>query len=150
MYHFQGEAQVLKVFRLNDKAATVVAGLSVTTGKMKIGPEYLFRVVRNNTPVGADDRPACALKRFKEDVQEVGLNSQPGFVLRLFITFLLHLRNCLFQVPSGYECGLSLEGFSDYSQGDEIQCYHVSFKNKELSLSDEHLAEDQFGKAISA
>ena len=37
-----------------------------------------------------------SLKRFKDDAREVGV---------------------------GYECGIGLEGFSDFKEGDIIECY---------------------------
>ena len=54
------------------------------------------RVLRAGTVV--HDGTVAQLKRFKEDVREVA---------------------------SGYECGVSLEGFNDYQEGDQLEFYHT-------------------------
>jgi translation initiation factor IF-2 len=45
------------------------------------------------------------LKRFKEDVTEV---------------------------RTGYECGVQLSGFSDYEEGDIIECFEIEKKRAAL------------------
>jgi translation initiation factor IF-2 len=54
------------------------------------------RVLRSGTVV--HDGTVASLKRFKDDVREVA---------------------------SGYECGLSLDGFNDFQEGDQLEFYHV-------------------------
>jgi hypothetical protein len=38
-------------------------------------------------------------------------------------------------VEQGKECGLSLESFTDFKEGDEVQCYRVEWKAKPLKLA---------------
>jgi translation initiation factor IF-2 len=54
------------------------------------------RVLRSGTVV--HDGTVASLKRFKDDVREVA---------------------------AGYECGLSLDGFNDFKEGDQLEFYHV-------------------------
>jgi translation initiation factor IF-2 len=54
------------------------------------------RVLRSGAVV--HDGTVALLKRFKDDVREVA---------------------------AGYECGLSLDGFNDYQEGDQLEFYHV-------------------------
>jgi len=54
------------------------------------------RVLRSGTVV--HDGTVSALKRFKDDAREVA---------------------------SGYECGLSLDTFNDFEEGDQLEFYHV-------------------------
>jgi len=113
--HLEGSAKVLKVFRLNDKKSTVVAGMSVVSGHMKnSGGHHVFRVLRSSkgsseaTVLLDDFNGHSDLKRFKDTVHEV---------------------------ESGNECGLSLEEFSDFQEGDEVQCVRVEWKAKSLQIA---------------
>jgi translation initiation factor IF-2 len=54
------------------------------------------RVLRSGTVI--HDGTVASLKRFKDDVREVA---------------------------SGYECGLSLDGFNDFQEGDQLEFYHI-------------------------
>ena len=53
------------------------------------------RVLRSGAVV--HDGTVASLKRFKEDAREVA---------------------------AGYECGLSLDGFNDFQEGDQLEFYH--------------------------
>ncbi|MFN3689645.1 MAG: translation initiation factor IF-2, partial [Fimbriimonadales bacterium] len=41
------------------------------------------------------------------------------------ISTLRHLKEDRREIAAGYECGLTLEGFTDYQEGDRIECYEV-------------------------
>jgi translation initiation factor IF-2 len=69
-----------------------IAGCYVTEGKIARGNQV--RLLRDQVVVY--EGKLASLKRFKDDVREVG---------------------------AGYECGLSLEGFQDIKQGDVIEAY---------------------------
>ena len=60
--------------------------------------------------IGADELAPSMLKRFKESVHEVA---------------------------HGLECGLALENFAEYDEGDEIECLKVEWKTRPLSLADD-------------
>ena len=117
----EGLAIVQKVFSLKGKQEGTVAGLVVQSGTLRLGSgggsggggggHYVFRVVRGRATVpGAEELPASMLKRFKDTVHEVA---------------------------QGLECGLALEGFSDYEEGDEVECLKVEWKTRRLLLEDD-------------
>ena len=53
-----------------------------------------------------EDLKVASLKRVKEDVKEV---------------------------QKGLECGILLEGFQDYKEGDSIQAFEISYREQKLS-----------------
>lgn len=107
LLHPEGTAKVLKVFQFTDKNATVVAGLSVLTGYLRAGKNMVYQVKRQGATVHSGELEEASLKRFKDPVTEV-----------------VH----------GYECGLSIEKFRDYQEGDDVECFRVEWKTKELSV----------------
>jgi translation initiation factor IF-2 len=86
----QGHAQVRQVFNIRGTGS--IAGCSVTDGKIQ--RSFLIRLLRDQVVV--HEGKLASLKRFKDDVREVG---------------------------AGYECGLALEGFQDIKVGDVIEAY---------------------------
>jgi translation initiation factor IF-2 len=119
----EGLAVVQKVFNLKGKQEGTVAGLVVQSGTLRHGAgssssgggggggQYVYRVIRGRATVpGAEELPASMLKRFKDTVHEVA---------------------------QGLECGLALEGFSAYEEGDEVECLKVVWATRRLSLEDE-------------
>lgn len=106
-----GRAQVQAVFAI-DGIDTSVAGLKISdgtfyfdkakgaTGTLEVG----YRVLRNDKVISSEDAlAATSLKHFKEDVREVG---------------------------RGKECGLSLDGFSDYEAGDVLECFSIEMRRE--------------------
>lgn len=83
---------VRDVFKIS-KVGTV-AGCYVLDGTVK--RSHKIRVIRDFVVVHEGE--ISALKRFKDDVQEVKF---------------------------GYECGLSIKGFNDLQVGDNIECYEM-------------------------
>jgi translation initiation factor IF-2 len=92
----QGRAEVRQVFTVDGKNA--IAGSHVVEG----------RIPRNSTAVVQRDGRQIArskiavLKRFKDDVREVG---------------------------RGYDCGITLEDFADFAVGDILEAYTVEQQN---------------------
>ena len=41
----------------------------------------------------------------------------------------------LWQVSHGFECGLALDDFSDFQDGDEVECMKIIWKTRLLSLA---------------
>jgi translation initiation factor IF-2 len=85
-----GHAQVRAVFRIPRKGN--IAGSYVLDGQVM--RNALARIRRNGDNIY--DGKVNSLKRFTEDVREVG---------------------------TGYECGIGLEGFDDFHEGDIIEFY---------------------------
>jgi translation initiation factor IF-2 len=85
-----GHAQVREVFRI--PKAGVVAGSYVTDGK--VTRQGRVRVVRDGTIIY--DGRVQSLRRFKDDVREVG---------------------------QGLECGIAIERFQDIKEGDVLEVY---------------------------
>ncbi|MCO4761886.1 MAG: translation initiation factor IF-2, partial [Myxococcales bacterium] len=96
-----GHADVRAVFHI--AKAGSVAGCYITDGKM-------YRNQRMRLTRGEDElwTGACStLKRFKDDVAEVG---------------------------TGYECGISLEGFGKFREGDVIECFEIKKIPRKLEM----------------
>ena len=105
----EGTAVVQKVFNINDKSGTVVAGLRVLTGKLKMKTskeDVVYKVIRKNATVN-DKLTASTLRRFKDIVSEV---------------------------EQGMECGITMETFKEFEEGDEIECYRVDWVLPTLQL----------------
>ncbi len=88
---FLGKAEVKKVFKLT---SGTIAGCIVNKGKFD--RKSVINLVRNGSVVYEGE--LSSLKRFKDDVREVG---------------------------EGFECGMSLKGFSELMQGDIIEAYEI-------------------------
>ncbi|MBI5651800.1 MAG: translation initiation factor IF-2 [Chloroflexi bacterium] len=84
-----GAANVIQLFRMKKQTA---AGVRVQKGK--IARNATARVLRGNTELFKG--PLSSLKRFTDDVKEVG---------------------------EGYECGVALEKFNDFQEGDTVEFY---------------------------
>jgi translation initiation factor IF-2 len=103
-----GRLTVLQTFELSGSAkqrknVEVIAGGSVEGATMYLledpkGNEARFRVYKKNRPSKpiASELKGLSLRKFKKQVTSV---------------------------QAGEECGLSLEGFTDFEEGDEIECY---------------------------
>ena len=89
---FLGYAEIRKVFTITKVGK--VAGCMVTDGQVKRGAGV--RVLRDNVVIHQGE--LSQLKRFKDDVREVG---------------------------RGFECGLSFANFHDLQEGDVVECYET-------------------------
>lgn len=155
-FHFsccvQGSASVLQVFAMNDKVKHVVAGLSVTAGRLKTSgsgsnAQYVYNVKRNGEVV-VTDLTALNLKRFKDTVYEVSTLARAHTHTHKYTQThtCIHEHNFLFlpvltaliasQVDHGTECGLTLEKFKDFQPGDEIECFRVEWVPRKLIISE--------------
>jgi translation initiation factor IF-2 len=94
-----GNAQILEVFKVSKVGN--VAGCRVTDGTVERGANV--RLIRDNVVV--HEGKLSQLKRFKDDVREVG---------------------------SGMECGMAFENYQDMRQGDVIECYRVETIQRSL------------------
>ncbi|MBB5688210.1 translation initiation factor IF-2 [Roseomonas alkaliterrae] len=89
---FLGYAQILQVFEV--KKVGKVAGCRITEGVVKRGAGV--RLLRDGVVIHQGE--LSTLKRFKDDVREVG---------------------------NGLECGMSFANYDDIRVGDQIECYEV-------------------------
>jgi len=94
-----GNAQILEVFKVSKVGN--VAGCRVTDGTVERGANV--RLIRDNVVV--HEGKLSQLKRFKDDVREVG---------------------------AGMECGMAFESYQDMRQGDVIECYRVETIQRSL------------------
>lgn len=96
---YLGRAEVRDIFTVS-KVGTV-AGCSVVDGKVSRAAHV--RLLRDN--VVLYEGKVSSLKRFKDDVKEVG---------------------------QGFECGLGIEGYNDIKKGDLIEAFEVEYIKQEL------------------
>jgi translation initiation factor IF-2 len=89
---FLGRAEVRKMFKLSHSG--IIAGCMVTKGK--INRTCMITVMRNGAV--AYEGKIASLKRFKDDVREVG---------------------------EGFECGIAVAGFDQLLEGDIIEAYDI-------------------------
>lgn len=89
--HLMGSAEVKQVFPPSKAGAPTVAGLEVRVGL--ISQSLRYKVIREGQVV-AENLTANSLRRHKQDVREV---------------------------PKGMECGLILDNYSDFKEGDIIE-----------------------------
>src|SRR3974390_2700198 len=85
-----GNAQVLEIFNISKIGK--IAGCKVADGSVERGANV--RLIRDNVVI--HEGKLSQLKRFKDDVREVG---------------------------AGMECGMAFENYQDMRQGDVIECY---------------------------
>ena len=115
----EGVAKVQKIFNLNNKDATTVAGLVVKDGMLRSGPDFVYTVKRGGE-ITHENATAMELRRFRDVVTEV---------------------------EKGLECGLTLAKLKDLQEGDDVFCYSVEWKTRELILE---LAADEMSRTMSA
>jgi len=89
---FLGKAEVRKMFKLSHSG--IIAGCFVTKGK--INRNCMVTLMRNGAV--AFEGKISSLKRFKDDVREVG---------------------------EGFECGIAVGGFDQLVEGDIIEAYDI-------------------------
>ncbi len=89
---FLGRAEVRKMFKLSHSG--IIAGCFVTKGK--INRQCMVTLVRNGQVTF--EGKLGSLKRFKDDVREVG---------------------------EGFECGIAISGFNQLAEGDIIEAYDI-------------------------
>ena len=85
-----GDVEVRQTFRISNVGT--IAGAYVLSGKVERNAGV--RVIRDNVVI--HDRHLATLKRFKDDVKEVG---------------------------KGFECGIQIENYNDIKEGDRIEVY---------------------------
>jgi translation initiation factor IF-2 len=94
-----GNAQILEIFKVSKVGN--IAGCRVTDGTVERGANV--RLIRDNVVI--HEGKLSQLKRFKDDVREVG---------------------------AGMECGMAFEDYQDMRQGDVIECYRVESIQRSL------------------
>jgi translation initiation factor IF-2 len=94
-----GNAQILEIFNISKVGK--IAGCRVTDGNVERGANV--RLIRDNVVI--HEGKLSQLKRFKDDVREVG---------------------------AGMECGMAFENYQDMRQGDVIECYRVETIQRSL------------------
>ena len=100
-----GNAQILEIFKVSKVGN--IAGCRVTDGTVERGANV--RLIRDNVVI--HEGKLSQLKRFKDDVREVG---------------------------AGMECGMAFENYQDMRQGDVIECYRVEQIQRSRCKSKSH------------
>mmetsp|Transcript_1744 Transcript_1744/g.2728 ORF Transcript_1744/g.2728 Transcript_1744/m.2728 type:complete len:1001 (-) Transcript_1744:35-3037(-) len=117
----EGTATVLQLFDYKAKNTTLkVAGLQVSRGQLKVSNKHVFRIRRPLSTIGEDGRP----------MEEIVLDEAAKATLK-------HFKEKVYEVKQGFECGLTLDGFSDYKEGDIIECFRVEKKYKSLVVHEQ-------------
>ena len=107
----QGQAEVRNVIKVpkvgNIAGCYIITGVGIVAGCYitdgKITRHSKIRVLRDGIVIY--DGEIASLKRFKDDVREVA---------------------------SGYECGISLERYNDFKEGDILEAYVLEEIKREL------------------
>ena len=147
-----GSARVQQVFQLRDKKGTEVAGCIVDSGRMRASPDgkgglpLMFKITR------ASAAAAYAKEQRQRQQDGESLNSQEEekteaeiALLEAGIVFeemeisaetceLKRFKDVVSSVEQGNECGLVLQRFKGWQDGDVVECYSVEHKQKKLDL----------------
>ncbi|MCA9508602.1 MAG: translation initiation factor IF-2 [Myxococcales bacterium] len=99
---YLGKAEVRMIISVSKHGK--IAGSYVLDGKIVRSAKIRLKRKNDELFVGS----IAGLKRFKDDVKEVG---------------------------SGYECGIVLDGFSDFQEGDILECFELKEVEAKLSES---------------
>lgn len=133
----EGQAHVLKVFRIKDKKNTVVAGSSVTHGRFATFNHFVKeeqKLQAAGAAGGAAALRASVAARvngfYRVTRGDAVIHEHPikGIELKRF-------KDAASEVVAGLECGLSFDGYSDIQEGDLIECFKVSLKRRRLQLA---------------
>lgn len=115
-----GRAKVKAIFDIGG-LDTRVAGLQVLEGTL-----YRDQIPKDKLP-DSKRKPPMALYRVIRNGKVV-----EGTAEGLESTSLRHFKESVTEVSRGHECGLSLSGFNDFQEGDEIECWTISYIPQEL------------------
>ena len=118
--HTHGRALVKAVFSIDTAdGEEMVAGLNVTDG-------YMYQ---SKAPSGDSSSTSDTDSHFRV-YREGGLISPTGE--NLTATSLRRFKEIVESARLGEECGLVLSGFTNFKEGDEIECYSVEMKQASL------------------
>lgn len=132
----EGTAVVQKVFTLRDKQSTHVAGLVVQEGKLstsesKIGAPLLYKVTREghaSAEVSSADESSDGAEELKGVVfSELEINNNTAQLKRF--------KDVVSVVEQGSDCGLVLNKFKGWKEGDVVHCFRVEYETKRLQLA---------------
>jgi translation initiation factor IF-2 len=107
------------VFHLSGKSSAVVAGVIVESGRLR--SKGSSSGIQDNNSAGGGGGDYGYVFRVKRNGQVLMAESKGGVELKRFKT-LVH------EVESGNECGVSLDGFDEYQEGDELECLKVIWR----------------------
>lgn len=127
----EGSAVVQQIFTLRDKAASIVAGCVVKEGKLltsgaKGDHTLMYRVTRDG---------------YSANVEAEAVEGPDGVVftehdISSATTQLKRYKDVVTSVEQGNDCGLVLNRFKQWKEGDVVHCYRVEFETKQLQLND--------------
>jgi translation initiation factor IF-2 len=127
--HVHGRALVQAVFMIDTpEGKEQVAGLKVTDG-------HIYKDKAKLRTTEAQILLDCAFRVYRDGEQIApGLNeassSRKDAVLKA--SSLRKFKELVDSVRMGEECGLALSGYSEFQEGDEIDCYSIEMKPTKL------------------
>ena len=105
-HSIHGTGKILQVFSItseNKKTKVNIAGLEVTSGVLS--KQHSFKLKKGNSDEVFEQLKCESLRRFKDEVNEV---------------------------KGGDECGLQLGEFSNFAEGDIVECYSIIKETQKL------------------
>ena len=114
--HVHGKAMVQAIFNVDtDDGEEKIAGLKVTDGHI-----YKEKATVNSVELGCNFRVLRDGKLISPEGEVVAASS------------LRHYKELVDSVRLGDECGVGLSGFTDFQEGDTIECYSIEMKSISL------------------
>ncbi|CAI5484154.1 unnamed protein product [Closterium sp. Yama58-4] len=163
---FLGRAEVRAVF---GTGSTRVAGVMVTEGRLQKGctivvtrggrrggggdgrgggavPMAAAEQEKGNNVKGKREKAGEALGLKKQQQQQQQQKLEGRWVHSGQVTSLRRVKEHVGEVVSGLECGVGVEGFNGWQQGDFIEAYEVTHRARTLEDASEEIARVVEGK----
>ena len=121
-----GSATVQAIFEIDgDSGKENVAGLRVTEGN-------LYKEKAPSSDGASKATFNCHYRVFRNGEQVFPNPSDDGGSSTVQASSLRRFKELVDSVRRGDECGLVLDGFNDFKEGDEVECFSIEMKNATL------------------
>ena len=150
----EGSGIVQKIFTLNDKSKTSIAGLVVQSGNLKTagskGSDALMYKVIRESEIGMPMKVKKTVAdgydieesdhEQSEESEDIVINEDGCVFTEHYVNKdtaqLKRHKDVVHLVEQGADCGLSLSKFRDWKEGDVVECYRVEWETKKMSFID--------------
>lgn len=122
----EGVAVVKKVFKMQN---ATIAGSYVTHGRL-VSLSVLQREEQKNAASSSSSSTPRVSGFYRVMRQGSVIHEQP-----LHLSSLKRFKDSANEVASGLECGLSLDGFNDIQENDELHCVKVALRKVTLPMA---------------